>query len=239
MRNGGLRRQPPGARAGTALGSAAALPDYGAGERALDLSVHVLGVAASLAAAAGLMIVAVADLDALAILSFAVYAIGLAVGFGLSAGYHLATRTDLRTILRRLDHAAIFVLIAATYTPFAALTIGGPSGHGLLAAVWAIALVGIAGKMLLPGRLERVSIVLYLVQGWAGLAVLDQLMEAIPAATLALLGTGGVLYTLGVAFHLWRGLRYQNAIWHAFVLIAAACHYLAVLDAVALAGNAR
>ncbi|HEX9648051.1 MAG TPA: hemolysin III family protein [Alphaproteobacteria bacterium] len=234
-RDGGLRREPSGARPGHRLSSATTFP----GERAADRFVHVLGVAASLAAAGALMIVAIANLETLPVLSLAVYATGLAAGFGLSAGYHLVTREALRKTLRRLDHAAIFVLIAGTYTPFALVSIGGPWGHALLAAVWAIALVGIAAKVLLPGRFERAAIVLYLVQGWAGLAVLNPLVNGVSATTLSLLGAGGVLYTLGVVFHLWRGLRYQTAIWHAFVLVAAACHYVAVLDAVALAGADR
>jgi hemolysin III len=140
----------------------------------------------------------------------------------------------LKAILRRFDHAAIYVKIAATYTPFAMVKLGGAIGFGLLGAVWAVGLFGVAAKLFWPAQLVRTSYVLYLAQGWACVAALQPLTEALPARALTLLVVGGILYTLGVVFHLWQSLRYHNAIWHGFVLVASACHFAAVVDAVAL-----
>jgi hemolysin III len=105
----------------------------------------------------------------------------------------------------------------------------GPLASALFAIVWAVAAIGIVVKLTLPGRFDRLSIALYLLLSWSGVMMFD-VIAALPASTLWLLGAGGVLYTCGVVFHLWERLRFQNAIWHAFVLSAAACHYTAVLD---------
>jgi hemolysin III len=165
--------------------------------------------------------------------SVVIYSVGLVAVFGFSAGYHLVTLPGPKALLRRCDHAAIFVKIAATYTPFAVVKIGGIGGLTLLGGVWAIAVVGVIAKLGWPERFPRAAYVLYLGQGWAGIAVFDSLMEALPTSTLVLLGVGGCLYTIGVVFHLWRTLPYHNAIWHAFVLTASACLFAAVAEAVA------
>jgi hemolysin III len=139
-------------------------------------------------------------------------------------------------LLRRFDHSAIYLLIAATYTPFLLQLKGNTVTAGLLVAVWATAAVGIVLKLFLPGRFDRLSVGLYLFLGWSGVIAYDTLVAALPRSTLALLMAGGALYSIGVVFHAWRSLRYQNAVWHAFVLAAALCHYFAVLETVAFAG---
>ena len=209
-------------------------PEYTAGERVADGCVHAVGVVASLAAAATLITVAILYLPPLSTLSIVVYCVGMIAVFGFSAAYNLVGRPGLKAILRRFDHAAIYVKIAATYTPFAMVKLGGAIGFGLLGAVWAVGLFGVAAKLFWPAQLVRTSYVLYLAQGWACVAALQPLTEALPARALTLLVVGGILYTLGVVFHLWRSLRYHNAIWHGFVLVASACHFAAVVDAVAL-----
>jgi hemolysin III len=100
---------------------------------------------------------------------------------------------------------------------------------GLLVAVWLVAIGGVLLKLLWPGRLDRLSVALYLLLGWAGAAAYP-VMATLPSSTLLLIAAGGVLYSAGVGFHLWESLRFQNATWHAFVLVAAGCHYTAVLD---------
>jgi hemolysin III len=154
--------------------------------------------------------------------------------FCFSAGYNLVSGSRLKALLRRFDHAAIYVKIAATYTPFAMVKIGGAAGFGLLGVVWAVGLFGVAAKLFWPAQLVRTSYVLYLAQGWACVAALGPLTDALPGRALVLLVVGGILYTVGVAFHLWRSLPYHNAIWHGFVLVASACHFSAIVDAVAL-----
>ncbi len=120
-------------------------------------------------------------------------------------------------------------MIAGTYTPFILIKMNTPWGLGLLAMVWTMAAIGIAIKLFAPRYLEGLSTALYLVQGWAVIAAWQPLMSAMPGRALTLLVIGGVLYTVGVVFHLWERLPYQNAIWHGFVLSAASCHFAAVI----------
>jgi hemolysin III len=110
--------------------------------------------------------------------------------------------------------------------------IGGFEGAGLLAFVWTVAACGIILKLFRPHAIEGASVALYLLLGWSALAITGRLLAALSMPTLLLLAAGGVLYTVGVVFHLWRRLPYQNAIWHGFVLSGVACHYLAILHEV-------
>lgn len=209
-------------------------PQYDDQERFADGLIHVMGVSASIAGAAALLTLAIGVQPPLIILSLSIYCLGLVSVFCCSAAYNLANQPRLKAILRRFDHAAIYLKIAATYTPFAMIKMAGWSAWILMVFVWAIGIFGLANKLLFPARLVKTSYVLYLAQGWAALLVLNPLISALSLPTLALLALGGVLYTIGVVFHLWEGLRYNNAIWHGFVLLASACHYTAVLGTVAL-----
>ena len=207
-------------------------PTYSAGERRADAFIHVLGVSASIAGALTLMVMAAGALpSAGSVASLAIYSAGMMAVFGFSAAYHLVTWPPAKAVLRRFDHAAIYLAIAATYTPFA-VVMGGAAGYGLLALVWLVAAFGVVMKLRFPERLVRTSYVLYLAQGWAIVLALGPLAAAVSDRVLILLGIGGVLYTVGVVFHLWNGLRYHNAVWHGFVLAAAGCHYAAVMSAV-------
>ena len=202
--------------------------DYDRAEITLDAVVHGVGLVLGIAGAAVLIAFtlrspAVGDLP-VAI----VYATGLLAMLCLSAAYNLWPISRIKWVLRRFDHSAIYLLIAATYTPFISQMKNGLAS-ALLVGVWSVAAVGIALKLALPGRFDRLSIVLYLLLSWSGVMMYD-VIAALPASTLWLLGAGGLLYTFGVVFHLWESLRFQNAIWHAFVVFAAACHYTAVID---------
>ena len=209
-------------------------PEYTRAERAADGCIHVTGVAFSLLAAAAMLTLAAKMLPAASTLSLGVYAFGMVAVFACSAAYHLATRPALKAILRRFDHAAIYVKIAGTYTPLALLKMGDAVGMVLLGVVWAITAFGATAKLLWPERLVRTSYVLYLVQGWAVLAAFNSLVPAVSGRVLILLVVGGCLYTVGVVFHLWEKLPYHNAIWHGFVLLASLCHFAAIVDAVGL-----
>ena len=163
-----------------------------------------------------------------------VYGVALVAVFACSAAYHLISRPKLKAILRRCDHAAIYFKIAGTYTPFALLKIGGTVGVSLLGIVWVISMSGAALKLLWPEHFVRTSYVLYLGLGWSGILALDPLALAISPQVLMLLAAGGGLYTIGVVFHFWESLRYHNAVWHAFVLAASACHFAAVAKALSV-----
>ena len=211
----------------------AAFPSYSRAERIADGAIHAVGVAASLAAAAVLVAVAFVYLPAGAAAAVTIYCAGMLAVFCFSAAYNLSSGPR-KWLLQRFDQAAIYVKIAATYTPFAAIKMGGTAGFALLAVVWGVALLGAAAKLTMPARLVRTSYVLYLAQGWACVFTLQPLLAALEGTTALLLLLGGVLYTVGVVFHLSSRLPYNNAIWHGFVLVASACHFGAVVEAVVL-----
>ena len=206
--------------------------DYDRSETLADAVVHILSVVLAIGGAAALIVIAVqhgtrAQFDAVVI-----YLAGLIALFGLSAAYNLWPVSPVKWWLRRLDHSAIYLLIAATYTAFV-LPMQGAIPAAVLAIIWAAALAGMAIKLLWPGRFDRTSIALYLVMGWSGLFAIGPITAALAPVTLALIAIGGALYSIGVVFHVWRALRFQNAIWHGFVLTAALCHYAAVLTSLA------
>ena len=202
--------------------------DYDLGELIADAAVHASGV---LAALVGAVMLAAAVLpsgvlgDSAAIL---VYVIGLVTTLGLSATYNLWPVSPMKWILRRFDHSTIYLFIAATYTPFLPRITSGFWTIAWLAYIWGFALAGAALKIFWPGRLERVAVAFYVLLGWSGVLLLGRL----PWTTLQFLVLGGLLYSTGIAFHLWDRLRFQNAIWHLFVLLAAGAHYFAVLTCI-------
>jgi hemolysin III len=207
----------------------AEFPPYAPAERRADAVVHALGLALGVAGCV-LLVVAVPPRAGLSLrLGLAVYAAGLMAMLGCSALYNLADGVGRKRLLRRLDQAAIFLMIAGTYTPVALVSIGGAWGVGLLAFVWSAAVGGMAIKLLALRCPEWLSVALYLLLGWSVVAAFEPLAAAVPTATLLLLMAGGVLYSVGVVFHLWLGLPYHNAIWHGFVLAGAACHWCAVV----------
>jgi len=202
---------------------------YDRAEVLVDGIVHGVGVILGVVGAAVLIALALRSPGIGDVSAAGVYAVGLVAMLGMSATYNLWPVSRVKWVLRRFDHSAIYLLIAATYTPFIARLKDGALSFGLLAGVWATALVGIALKLALPGRFDRLSIALYLLLGWSGVMMYQPVSMALPASALWLLGAGGLLYTGGVIFHMWESLRFQNAIWHGFVVLAAGCHYTAVL----------
>jgi hemolysin III len=206
--------------------------NYDRAELIADGVVHIVGVCFGLIAATVLIVLAAVYASALDIVVSAVYVAGLLAMLGLSATYNLWPVSRAKWVLRRFDHSAIYVLIAATYTPFIMEVKESVLAIVLLIGVWCAALGGIVLKLRYPGRFDRVSVGLYLAMGWSGMMLYDAVVAAVPALALGFIVAGGVLYTFGVVFHAWQRLRFQNAIWHAFVLSGAACHYTAVLDIV-------
>jgi hemolysin III len=201
-------------------------------EALADGVVHGVGLAAGVAGAVVLLSAHAGG--ALETVALATYAFGLLTMLFCSAAYNRAPPSRLKWWLRRFDHAAIFLMIAATYTPFLARFQDTGWAGVLGVAVWAGAAGGIALKLGWPGRFDRLSIALYLLLGWSIVAAFEPLAASVPGTTLVLLVAGGLLYTVGVIFHVWERLRYQTAIWHGFVIAAAGCHYAAVLDLMVL-----
>lgn len=204
---------------------------YTSSERITDGIIHVVGVSIGLIAVTTMLVFAIPSLPALSIVSLFIYGVGMVAMLSFSAAYHLIPVPGWKGTLRRLDQAAIFIKIAGTYTPFALIKLGGVPGFALLSSVWIIALLGAAAKLMLTTRWDRLAVVLYLMLGWAGLFVWQSLAASISLMTLVLLGIGGVLYSIGVIFHLWQSLPHQNSIWHLFVLVGTGFHFGAVATA--------
>jgi hemolysin III len=198
-------------------------------ELTADALVHIVGLLSGIVGVGILLAFAIRSPWNSSLPGVVVYAVGLLTMLGCSAAYNLWPVSRMKWLLRRFDHSSIYLLIAATYTPFMAQMKHGPVASAMLAIIWIVAAVGIVMKLALPGRFDRLSILLYLLLSWSG-AMMYDVIVALPAPTLWLLGAGGLLYTFGVIFHLWSNLRFQNAIWHTFVLFAAGCHYTAVFD---------
>ena len=161
----------------------------------------------------------------------AVYAAGFFLLFGFSFAYNMTPASPLKWILRRCDHSAIYLMIAGTYTALLSQTQNSRWAVALAAFVWSGALVGVVLKLFLPGRLDRVAIGVYLALGWSAIVAIKPLVAALPAETLAFVVLGGLIYSIGVAFHLWHSLKFQNAIWHACVAVAAGCHFAGIVQA--------
>lgn len=209
--------------------------NYSRAEIIADGVVHVIGVALGVTGAAILLAIAFSAARSIEAGSVVVYVIGLLSMLGLSAAYNLWPVSPRKWLLRRFDHSAIYLLIAATYTPFLLQLKNGLVSAALLIVVWLTAAIGIALKLRWPGRFDRLSIVLYLVLGWSGIVAYAPISMALRPLTLWLIAIGGALYSIGVIFHVWQRLRFHNAIWHSFVLTAAGAHYTAVLSCVLLA----
>ncbi len=165
----------------------------------------------------------------------AVYAVCVMTMIGCSMAYNLAENHKRKALLRRFDHAAIFLMIAGTYTPFTTIRFDGAWAVSMTTIVWVLALIGAAGKLFLPGLSKKIWIAFYVALGWLVIAALGPMLEGVPLAGLILLAAGGMLYTVGVLFYVWEKLPFRRAIWHGFVITAAGVHYAAVLTGVVFA----
>ncbi|WP_245893349.1 PAQR family membrane homeostasis protein TrhA [Devosia naphthalenivorans] len=199
-------------------------------EMIVDAVVHVLGLLVALIAGSILLIYAVLETAPEAVPALTLYLISFVTLFSISMAYNLWPVTPVKMHLARFDQAAIFLFIAGTYTPFLAIIGGTAMGMLMTSFVWGASLVGIALKLIVPERFGRLAIVLYLAIGWSGLLVFQSLAQTLPDTTLWLLLAGGVTYSLGIIFHLWERLRFQNALWHVFVVGGASFHLWAVID---------
>jgi hemolysin III len=211
--------------------------DYDRAEICADGVMHAVGGCLAVTGAAVFSSAAALDLLAEPIIEGVLtYSLSLVAMIGFSAAYNMWPPSSTKGLLRRFDHAAIYLLIAGTYTPFLLPLRENVVASSLLSGIWLMAGFGIMLKLALPGRFDRFSYVLYLLLGWSGVMVYRTLTSSLPHGTLLLLGTGGILYSIGLVFHLWQSLRFQNAIWHGFVLLAAACHYFAVVEYATVTG---
>ncbi|MFD1157373.1 PAQR family membrane homeostasis protein TrhA [Roseovarius aestuarii] len=210
-------------------------PVYTRAERIADVAIHVLGVGAALFGVSLIFSNMSENLAGPSYVAACIYAMALVTMLTASATYHIAAYTPARPILRRIDHAAIYFKIAGTFTPLS-VVLNTTFGYVVLAFVWALALWGAGSKLMAERGKMTTGWLPYVALGWIGVALFVPLVTVLPVYTLALVAAGGLLYTAGVVFYSWEGLRYANAIWHGFVLIASGCLFFAVSTALAVAG---
>src|SRR4051812_29381210 len=208
--------------------------NYDRAELIADGVVHIIGVCFGLVAATALIVLAAVYASAADVAAVSVYAAGLLAMLAMSAIYNLWPVSRAKWVLRRFDHSAIYLLIAATYTPFIMALRESYLAIALLIGVWCVAIAGVVLKLALPGRYDRLAVGLYLALGWSGVMLGDAVVKAVPPLALGLVVAGGVLYIMGVLVPAWQRLRFQKAIWPGFVLLGAACHYTAILDLIVL-----
>jgi hemolysin III len=203
------------------------------GEVLADGIVHSLALLAGFIAFPLLLFHALTTAGIGTFAALAVYATGFFLMWGFSLAYNMTPPGALKWLLRRFDHSMIYVMIAGTYTAVIPLLHSTAWAWALGAVVWLGAALGITVKIALPGRYDRLAILAYVMLGWVGIIAIGPVSAALPAVSLWLLATGGMTYVAGVGFYLWERLRFQTAIWHGFVAVAAGLHFAAVAIAVA------
>jgi len=189
---------------------------------------HGLGLLLSICGLVVMLVYSTHYGDVWHITSSCIYGATLILLYASSTLYHGIPHLDAKRILRRLDHAAIFLLIAGTYTPFTLVSIRGGWGWSLFGLVWGIALIGMVLELATEQRFKRLSMMLYLGLGWLVVVAIKPMIAAVDTGGLILLLAGGLCYSLGVLFYIWKSLTYHHAIWHLFVLAGSALHFFSV-----------
>jgi hemolysin III len=203
-------------------------PTYTAAEAAADRMIHLLGVPAAVAAVSWLITSVGPTASVTLTITLLIYGFGLIGMLAASAAYNVSRPGRGKELLRRADHAMIFVMIAGSYTPFALNALAQHGGRRLCVVVWLLAGFGVALKLALPRRFERLSLLLYLGMGWSVLAMFNSFLASVQRDVFALLLLGGVAYSLGAAIHSLRRLPFHNPVWHALVLVGAGLHLAAI-----------
>jgi hemolysin III len=203
---------------------------YTRAELIADAVVHAVGLVLAIAAGATLLTLAVFRTGPGEYVAATFYVASLLAVLSVSLAYNVWPLTPAKWILRRIDHAAIYLLIAATYTPFLTQLDDTGEAARMIALVWGAAAVGIALKLMFPGRFDRLAIFFYLAIGWSGVVILRPLVDTLTPTTLWLLLAGGLVYCSGIIFFVWQALRFQSALWHGFVVVGAGLHFAAITD---------
>jgi hemolysin III len=202
---------------------------YTLGEEIANSVTHGIGVVLAIAALGVLCTFASRRGTAWHVVGCSVFAATLILLYTASTLYHSVPSSRLKRVLQGIDHCAIFLLIAGTYTPFTLVNLRGPWGWTLFGVIWGLALVGILLRAAVSHTRKRTFLALYLAMGWAVVVAIEPLFESVAPGGIALLVAGGLAYTAGVFFYRWRSLPYHHAIWHGFVLAGSTLHFFAVL----------
>ena len=193
-----------------------------------DGIVHGVGVVFALVGVTALIFYATVFATSGQLAAAWVYGTGLVLALAISFAYNIWPVSMVKWHLRRFDHSAIYIMIAGTYTALLSQLDDRVWAWTLIGFVWVGAIGGSAVKLLFPGRWDRLSIGLYLLLGWVAIVAIKPVVASLPGPTLVLVLIGGLFYTVGVLFYRWDGLKFQNAIWHGFVAVAAACHWAGI-----------
>ena len=204
-------------------------PRYSSREELANCVSHGLGALLAIPGLALLTRLASARGDAWHVVACSVFGATLVFLYLTSTLYHAIRHPRAKSVLRFFDHAAIFLLIAGTYTPFTLINLRGPWGWSLFGVVWGIAILGIIFEVTIRRRWPGVSVALYILMGWTVVVAIKPMLSAVAPGGLVLLLIGGLAYTTGVVFYIWRRLPYHHAVWHLFVLAGSILHFFAVL----------
>jgi hemolysin III len=193
----------------------------------LNSITHLVGAALAIAGMSALLTMATLQRDVTKAVAFGIYGITLVLMYSFSTVYHGLRHPRAKAILQKLDHNAIYLLIAGSYTPVALVTLHGVWGWTLFALSWTLAIVGVAQELTLGKRTRRLSMVLYVLMGWLVVVAIEPLSNAMPTAGLAWLVAGGLIYSLGIYFYLYDEQRkHFHGIWHLFVMAGSLCHFI-------------
>lgn len=199
------------------------------GEETANAILHGTGAALALAGLAVMVTLSAMHGNAWHVVSSAVFGASLVLLYLASTLYHAFPWPRVKRVFEVMDHAAIYVLIAGTYTPFALVTLRGAWGWSIFGVVWALAVAGIVVQAVFPGRLRGLMTALYLAMGWIVVIAFGPLLSALAPAGIAWLIAGGVIYSAGVFFYYRKRFRFSHAVWHVFVLAGSVCHFIAIL----------
>jgi len=202
---------------------------YTVAEEIANAATHGAGLALSVVALVVLVVIASGRGDAWHIVSVAIYGSTLVLLYAASTFYHAIPARRAKAVFQVLDHAAIFLLIAGTYTPFTLVNLRGGWGWALFGTVWGLAVLGVVLESVAKLRVRILSHILYIGLGWLVAIAIKPLLSSVAFGGLVLLVAGGLAYTGGVVFYSWRRLTFNHAIWHVFVLAGSVCHFFAVL----------
>lgn len=201
---------------------------YSLGEEIAHSVTHGIGAALSVVALVLLVVRALGTGDPWRVVSFTIFGISMVLLYTASTLYHALIPPRARHVFQVLDHALIYVLIAGSYTPFLLVSLRGGWGWSMFGVVWGLAVVGVVFKTMFVGRFRLVSTLMYLGLGWMSLIAIKPMIANVPTGGLLWMLAGGIAYSLGTIFYMWKGLKYHHAVWHVFVLVGSACHFQAV-----------
>ena len=209
-------------------------PSQSPGEEIANSVTHGIGAGLSVAALVILVVFGAKQGDAWRVVSFSIYGSALIALYLASTLYHAFRNPKIKRWMKLLDHSSIYLLIAGTYTPIMLTVMRGGWGWTLFGIIWGLALAGIIFKLMFIGRFKKLSVSIYVAMGWLVIIAVKPIIAAVPAEMLMFMLIGGICYTFGVVFYLWKTLPFHHAVWHLFVLGGSITHFFGIMFYIAL-----